>query len=60
MAHCRAGVALLRPGKNTNGHSGTMGNTKIFEEMMGGSAGDLHGFFPVAGISWSGITAACA
>ena len=36
MAHCRAGVALLRPGKNTNGHSGTMGNTKIFEEMMAG------------------------
>ncbi len=30
------GVALLRPGRNTDGQNGTMGNTKIFEEMMAG------------------------
>ena len=50
MAHCRAGVALLRPGKNTNGHSGTMGNTKIFEEMMAGPPVICTDFSPVAGI----------
>ena len=59
MAHCRAGVALLRPGKNTNGHSGTMGNTKIFEEMMAGLP-VICTDFPCGGNSWSGITAACA
>lgn len=30
------GLALLTPGKNTSGKIGTMGNTKIFEEMMAG------------------------
>ncbi len=30
------GVALLQPGMNTDGMNGTMGNTKIFEEMMAG------------------------
>lgn len=30
------GLSLLRPGHNTGWHMGTMGNTKIFEEMMAG------------------------
>ncbi len=34
MREAAAGVALLSPGKNTDGKNGTMGNTKIFEEMM--------------------------
>ena len=36
MAECMIGVALLCPGRNTAGTIGTMGNTKIFEEMMAG------------------------
>lgn len=36
MVHCAVGLALLRPGRNTDFQSGTMGNTKIFEEMMAG------------------------
>lgn len=36
LARCAVGVALLTPGNNTAGHVGTMGNTKIFEEMMAG------------------------
>ena len=27
-------MALLQPGRNTDWHKGTIGNTKIFEEMM--------------------------
>lgn len=30
------GVALLQPGLNTSGWQGTLGNTKLFEEMMAG------------------------
>lgn len=30
------GVALARPGRNSDWHNGTMGNTKIYEEMMAG------------------------
>lgn len=36
LSQCYAGVALLRPGRNTDFQNGTMGNTKIFEEMMAG------------------------
>lgn len=36
LSHCFAGVALLRSGRNTDWKNGTMGNTKIFEEMMAG------------------------
>lgn len=36
MSKAYLGVALLSPGRNTDGHNGTMGNTKIFEEMMAG------------------------
>lgn len=36
LSRCYAGVALLRPGRNTDWYNGTMGNTKIFEEMMAG------------------------
>ena len=36
LSQCAIGVALLRPGRNTAGNIGTMGNTKIFEEMMAG------------------------
>lgn len=31
-----AGMALLQPGRNTDWQNGTIGNTKIFEEMMAG------------------------
>lgn len=36
FTRCFAGLALLRPGRNTDWHNGTMGNTKIFEEMLAG------------------------
>ncbi len=36
MSRCIGGIALLSPGLNTNGKKGTMGNTKIFEQMMVG------------------------
>jgi glycosyltransferase involved in cell wall biosynthesis len=36
LSQCAIGMALLRPGRNTAGNIGTMGNTKIFEEMMAG------------------------
>lgn len=36
LSEATIGVALLQPGKNTDGENGTMGNTKIFEEMMAG------------------------
>lgn len=36
MSRCSVGLALLTPGRNTDWHNGTMGNTKIFEEMMAG------------------------
>ena len=34
MAGCSVGLALLSPGRNTDWQNGTIGNTKIFEEMM--------------------------
>ena len=34
LAESVAGMALLQPGRNTDWHKGTIGNTKIFEEMM--------------------------
>lgn len=36
LALCSVGLALLRPGRNTDWNNGTMGNTKIFEEMAVG------------------------
>lgn len=36
LAGCAAGMALLSYGHNTDGKNGTMGNTKVFEEMMAG------------------------
>ena len=36
LSRASIGVALLLPSKNTGGDEGTMGNTKIFEEMMAG------------------------
>ena len=36
MSHSSIGLALLTPGHNTDWQKGTMGNTKIFEEMMAG------------------------
>ena len=36
MSRCSVGLALLTPGRNTDWQNGTMGNTKIFEEMMAG------------------------
>jgi len=36
MAESAIGVALLTPGRNSDWKNGTMGNTKIFEEMMAG------------------------
>lgn len=36
MKDCSVGLALLTPGRNTDWQNGTMGNTKIFEEMMAG------------------------
>lgn len=36
LSNAFAGMALLEPSANTNGMQGTMGNTKIFEEMMAG------------------------
>lgn len=36
LARAAIGMALLSPGRNTDGKNGTMGNTKIFEEMMAG------------------------
>ena len=36
LSECMIGMALLTPGKNTAGKFGTIGNTKIFEEMMAG------------------------
>lgn len=36
LSHSMVGVALLSPGRNTDWHKGTIGNTKIFEEMMAG------------------------
>ena len=36
LSKCMIGVALLQPGNNTAGNIGTLGNTKIFEEMQAG------------------------
>ncbi len=36
LASASIGVAILTPGENTAGTIGTMGNTKIFEEMWAG------------------------
>lgn len=36
LAQCMAGMAVLTPGRNSGFQLGTMGNTKIFEEMMAG------------------------
>jgi len=36
LAASIAGMALLQPGRNTDWKNGTIGNTKIFEEMMAG------------------------
>lgn len=36
LSCCMAGMAVLTPGRNTGFQLGTMGNTKIFEEMMAG------------------------
>lgn len=36
LQKCAVGLALLRPGFNTDWYNGTIGNTKIFEEMMAG------------------------
>ena len=36
LSKATIGVALLTPSSNTGGKNGTMGNTKIFEEMMAG------------------------
>lgn len=36
LVQCMVGMAVLTPGRNTGFHFGTMGNTKIFEEMMAG------------------------
>ena len=36
LSRCSVGLALLRPGRNTDWNNGTMGNTKIFEEMIAG------------------------
>lgn len=36
MARSSVGLALLTPGRNTDWETGTIGNTKIFEEMMAG------------------------
>lgn len=36
LVQCMAGLAVLTPGRNTGFQLGTMGNTKIFEEMMAG------------------------
>jgi len=36
LSQSYVGLALLTPGMNTDWHNGTMGNTKIFEEMMAG------------------------
>lgn len=36
LASSMAGIALLAPGRNTDWNNGTIGNTKIFEEMMAG------------------------
>jgi glycosyltransferase involved in cell wall biosynthesis len=36
LRKCSIGVAILTPGRNTGFQLGTLGNTKIFEEMMEG------------------------
>lgn len=36
MSQCSVGLAVLTPGRNTDWNNGTIGNTKIFEEMMAG------------------------
>lgn len=36
LSQCSIGMAVLTPGRNTGFQLGTMGNTKIFEEMMAG------------------------
>lgn len=36
LGTCGVGMSLLKPGRNTGFQMGTMGNTKIFEEMMAG------------------------
>ena len=36
LAQSSIGMALLSPGRNTDWQNGTIGNTKIFEEMMAG------------------------
>ena len=36
LRRCAVGMALLKPSKNTFGRQGTIGNTKIFEEMEAG------------------------
>ena len=36
LGTCGIGMSLLKPGRNTGFQLGTMGNTKIFEEMMAG------------------------
>lgn len=36
MEKCMIGISLLTPGRNTAWNTGTMGNTKIFEQMAAG------------------------
>ena len=36
LEQCDLGMALLKPSLNTNGHKGTLGNTKLFEMMAAG------------------------
>ncbi len=36
LGRCGMGASLLKPSRNSGFHLGTMGNTKIFEEMMAG------------------------
>ncbi len=36
LSKCAVGLAVLLPGLNTANNRGTLGNTKIFEEMMAG------------------------
>lgn len=36
MSESSIGLALLQPDNNTSGWTGTLGNTKLFEEMMAG------------------------
>ncbi len=36
LQKCSVGLALCKPNRNSGGMKGTLGNTKIFEEMMAG------------------------